>query len=162
MAVVVADARDRRADGCLDAQLFVQLTGQRLLRAFARLDLAAGKLPLERHRLIRAALTDQNFAVAHNQRRRHEAQRGTGRPRISIGLDFFHASSVNAPKGLQSSSLHSPFGGMKNGFAAPAKELRFQKGPIRPLLPPRASRPSQAGSSPSRSWPPLRAAPETG
>jgi hypothetical protein len=46
MAVVVANVRDQGANGGLYAQLFVQLAGQRLLRALARLDLAAGKLPL--------------------------------------------------------------------------------------------------------------------
>jgi hypothetical protein len=67
-----------------------------LLRAFALLDLAARKLPLERHRLIWAPLTDQNLAAAHNQRRRHEAQRKAGRPGIRFGLNFFHIISVNA------------------------------------------------------------------
>ena len=37
----------RRADGGLDAELFRQFAGQRLLRALAGLDLAAGKLPLQ-------------------------------------------------------------------------------------------------------------------
>ena len=68
----------------LNAELFVQFAGQRLLGAFAGLDLAAGKLPQQRHRLIGTALADQNFAAAHNQRRRHKAQRGTGRPRIGF------------------------------------------------------------------------------
>ena len=54
MAVVVADAGNERADGGLDAELFVQLTGQRQFRAFACLDFAAGKFPLQGHGLVGA------------------------------------------------------------------------------------------------------------
>jgi hypothetical protein len=41
-------------------------------------------------------LADQNLVAAHNQRRRHEAQREPGRPGIRLGLIFFHPTSVNA------------------------------------------------------------------
>jgi len=76
----VADAHDGRADGGLDAQFLVQLAGQSLLRALAGLDLTAGKFPQQRHRLVGTALTDQHFAAAHDQRRRHKAQRRAARP----------------------------------------------------------------------------------
>jgi len=45
MAVVVADMRDRGADGRLDNPILIQLAGQCLFGGFASLDLAAGELP---------------------------------------------------------------------------------------------------------------------
>ena len=77
MAIVVPNMGDTRPDHRLDAQLFFQFAGQRLFRALASLDLAAGKLPVRSHGLVRPPLADQNFAAAHNQRRRNKAQGGT-------------------------------------------------------------------------------------
>ena len=101
MAVVVADVRDARANGGADAEFLVQFADECLLGAFAGLDLAAGKLPLQRHRLIRTALTDQDFAAAHDECGRHKAKGGSGGPGIGNWLGLFHTSSVNAPKGMQ-------------------------------------------------------------
>src|SRR5262249_9815428 len=65
VVVVVPDGGDLAPDRRPNTQLFFQLALQSLLRFFARLDLAAGKLPLERHGLMPGALADQDFAVAH-------------------------------------------------------------------------------------------------
>jgi hypothetical protein len=50
--------------------------------------LPPGNSHLQRHRLIGAALTDQDFAAAHDQRRRHEAQARDrqGEDWVSAGL----------------------------------------------------------------------------
>ena len=79
-----------------DAEFLVQFAGQRLLGAFAGLDLAAGKLPLQGHRLVGTALADQHLAAANNQRRCHKAKRRTGRPRVEVALAVFHTPSVIA------------------------------------------------------------------
>jgi hypothetical protein len=105
MAVVVADVGDVGANGCANPQFLIQFAGQRLLRALAGLDLAAGKLPQQRHRLIGTALADQHQAITNDQGRRHKAQRRTGRPRIIIRLSFSHTFSLIAPDRVQSSSL---------------------------------------------------------
>lgn len=95
MTVVVTDASNRTANGGLYAELFVQFAGQCLLRAFAGLDFSTRKLPQRRHRLIGAALTDQNLSATYNQGSRHKAEGRAIWPRTCIGLVFFHASSVS-------------------------------------------------------------------
>jgi len=95
MTVVVADPSNRTANGGLYAELFVQFAGQCLLRAFAGFDFATRKLPQRCHRLIGAALTDQNLSAAYNQGSRHKAEGRAIWPRACIGLVFFHASSVS-------------------------------------------------------------------
>src|SRR5262249_42081369 len=61
------------ADRDRDAELFPELAHQGGDRRLAGLDLAAGKLPLQRKRLIRAALRDQNSPVVpEDQPRDHE------------------------------------------------------------------------------------------
>ena len=77
VTVVVANADDARADNCLDAELFIQLPRKCLLGAFPRLDLAAGKLPLQGHGLVWAALPDQHLPGAQNESGRHKAKGGT-------------------------------------------------------------------------------------
>jgi len=52
-------------------------------------------------RLIGPALADQDFAVAHDQGRRHETEGWSGRPKMGVALDFVHPSSVIAPKEVQ-------------------------------------------------------------
>ncbi len=47
-----------------DAEFFVEFAGERLLGGFARLDLAAGKLPFEAHGLVGPALADEDFGGA--------------------------------------------------------------------------------------------------
>ena len=64
VAVLVADARHAPPDGCGDAELLVQLADKRLFGGLPGLDLAAGKLPFEAHRLVGTALTDKHFGVA--------------------------------------------------------------------------------------------------
>src|SRR5262249_37354312 len=51
-----------RPDGDLDAELFLYFAAQGFVGRFAGLDLAAGKLPVERHRLVFATLGEQNAA----------------------------------------------------------------------------------------------------
>lgn len=117
MAIIVADAGDKGTDGGLDAEFFVEFADQGLLRAFTGLDFASGKLPLEGHGLVGAALADQDFTAAHNQGRGHEAKGGAKRA-VFAGEIFFHASSVSAPDGS------GPFAGKRNraqGFGIGAK-----------------------------------------
>src|SRR5512146_1903452 len=67
VAVGVSDGGDFRTDACVDSQLFFQFPFQRGLRFLAGLDLAPGKLPLQRHWLILGALTDQHLGAANDQ-----------------------------------------------------------------------------------------------
>lgn len=96
MAVVVANVGDVRADGGSDAEFFLKFALERLLRAFAGFDFAAGELPLEGHGLIRTPLADQNQAVLNQQSRNHETKCRAARTRVGDGLRLFHTSSVNA------------------------------------------------------------------
>lgn len=73
VAVVVADVGDEGADGGVDAEFFVELAAEGLLGGFSGLDFASGKLPLEAHGLIGAALTDENGVSTQDQRGRHIA-----------------------------------------------------------------------------------------
>jgi hypothetical protein len=68
----------------MNADFFVQLACQSLLRGFSGLNLSAGKLPLQRHRLIWTALADQDLAATHNQRSHNEAERWTSGPSVWI------------------------------------------------------------------------------
>src|SRR5215470_12609959 len=52
VAIRVTNDRNSRSDRGRDAQLFIQLTLQRRPQLFPRLDLTAGKFPLERHKLV--------------------------------------------------------------------------------------------------------------
>src|SRR5437879_7802770 len=71
MKVVIGVARkSQRRQAWLadvDADLFMQLADQRLLRPFAGLDLAARKLPQARERLALRALCDQHALVDIDQ-----------------------------------------------------------------------------------------------
>jgi len=87
----------------LNTKLFIQFAGKRLFRALAGLDLAAGELPLQRHGLIRTALTDEDFAAAHDERSRNKTKGGADGPGVGIWRGFFHNSSVNALMELQRS-----------------------------------------------------------
>lgn len=95
MAVVVADVGDVGTDGGADAELFVEFAGEGLLGALAVFDLAAGKLPLKGHRLVWAALADEDEAVAHEQAGDDESESWARRTWFGDGLRVFHASSVN-------------------------------------------------------------------
>ena len=97
VTVIMADAGDAGANGGAYAEFFVQLAGQRLLGTFAGLDLAAGELPLMRHRLFRTALTNQHLATAHNERSSHKTEGWATGPIVGVWLGFLHSSSVNAP-----------------------------------------------------------------
>ena len=57
VCVGMVNRGDLRPNLRLDAEFFVQLTAQRLLRCLARLDLAAGELPFQRQRLKLSSLT---------------------------------------------------------------------------------------------------------
>ena len=54
---------------CINAQLFFQFAVKRIPRLFTFFDLAAGKLPFQRHGLVAGALADQYFPVLKNQSR---------------------------------------------------------------------------------------------
>jgi len=96
VTVVMADSGDARANGGGYAELLVQLAGKGLLGTFTGLDLAAGKLPLQRHGLFRTALTDQHLACAHNERSSHKTEGWATGPIVGVCLNFLHSSSVNA------------------------------------------------------------------
>jgi hypothetical protein len=66
-AIGVAGARDQRPKLSLNSQFFFQFASERLLRTFARLNLAARKLPLQRHGLIRTPLANQDPISAKDQ-----------------------------------------------------------------------------------------------
>jgi hypothetical protein len=63
VAIGVADGGDERADGGGDAELFAKFALEGLLGVFTGFDFAAGELPFEAHRLVGAALADEDFAV---------------------------------------------------------------------------------------------------
>ena len=99
MTIIMPNVRDARRRSGVNAQFLVEFAGQRLLRALARLDLAPGKLPLQRHRLVGTALANQNFAALHDQRGRNKTKGGLGRPGLGVRLAVFHTSSVIALRG---------------------------------------------------------------
>src|SRR5258706_6449563 len=72
-AIAMPHPRHLVADAGGDAELFLKFAHERLPRALAALDLAAGKLPFERHRLVLGALADEQLVVAHHERRHHAA-----------------------------------------------------------------------------------------
>src|ERR1017187_1014326 len=65
--VLVMDADDFVADGRLDAEFFLQLAPQGIAGLFALLDLAAGKLPFQRHHLMARPLACEDTVVVHDQ-----------------------------------------------------------------------------------------------
>jgi len=72
VAIVMADVCDAPANGGFDSELFVQFPSKGLFRTLASLDLAAGKLPLQGHRLIGASLAYEHFAAANEKARSNE------------------------------------------------------------------------------------------
>jgi hypothetical protein len=91
----MADVGDVGSDRCVYAKFFVQFARKSLFGTLTLFDFSAGKLPLQSHGLIGAALADQDKAVAHQQSRNDEAKCGSRRARVGDGLRVFHASSVN-------------------------------------------------------------------
>ncbi len=71
VAIIVADVGDEGADVGLDAEFLVEFAAEGLFRRLAGFDFAAGKLPLEAHGLIGAALADEHFVCAQNQGGHH-------------------------------------------------------------------------------------------
>ena len=61
VAVVVADGGEAWAHGGVDAEFFVEFTGEGGLGGFAGFDFTAGKFPFGPHRLVGAALAYQHF-----------------------------------------------------------------------------------------------------
>jgi hypothetical protein len=94
VTVVVADAGDAYPDGGGDTQFLVKLTAKRLFRTLAGLNLAAGKLPLESHRLVRPPLANEHLAIADQEPRRDKSECRPGRARIRAWLRVFHATSL--------------------------------------------------------------------
>jgi hypothetical protein len=66
--VGVGDVLKQFAGGDLHAEFLVDFAGEALLKCFARLAFAAGKLPKSAEMGFRMALGDQNFTIAENQR----------------------------------------------------------------------------------------------
>jgi hypothetical protein len=73
VAIGVADANDVGTDLGADAELLVELAGEGLLRGLAGLYFSAGELPLERHGLVGASLTDKDGVCAQNEGCGHQA-----------------------------------------------------------------------------------------
>jgi hypothetical protein len=148
MTIVVANVSDLRTNFSLNPKLFVQLPCEGLFGAFASLNLSTRELPLQRHRLVGAALADQNFAATNNQRGRDKTKCGSGRPRMRVRMFFFHALSVIALNRLQAVEIPRPlapaFGEMKNNgppllptFNTPGGSI-LQRLPLLRLRPPKA------------------------
>lgn len=97
VTVIVANTDDGGAYDGLDAQFFLKLADQRLLRTFAGLDFSAGKFPFERHNLIGTPLTNENLAVTKDKSGRYKSKRRTRlmRRRGRLGV---HRSSVTPLK----------------------------------------------------------------
>jgi hypothetical protein len=96
MAIVVADVGDVRADGGADAELFIEFASEGLFGAFTGFNFAPGEFPLQGHRLVGTALTDQDETITNQQRCDNEAEGRSRRARVGDGLRVFHDSSVNA------------------------------------------------------------------
>lgn len=100
VAVGVANLGDAATDLGVDAEFFVEFTGEGGFRGFAGLDFAAGKLPLETHGLVWLALADKDFrgreAGAEDERGYDETERPGGSV-IQVRLEFadlvFHGPS---------------------------------------------------------------------
>ena len=80
VAVSVAEGGDAVGDDGFDAKFFVEFAGEGEFGGFAKLDFAAGELPLEAHGLVGAALADEDFAggrvvAAQNERGHDMTQR---------------------------------------------------------------------------------------
>ena len=65
--ILVRKATDLPTDLGVQVQLFAQLTPQASGQLLAILNLAAGKLPLQRQELVGATPTDEELLAAHNQ-----------------------------------------------------------------------------------------------
>lgn len=134
VAVVVANPRDRWTNTGVDAKLFGELAGQRLLGAFSGLDLTSRKLPHRGHRLIGTTLPDQHLTVANNQRRGYKSQGRAGGTGTSIRGAFFHRSSVNETKEMDF-ILRRPL--------LPSSLLRLDGSTPSPALPLRRAKPAR-------------------
>ncbi len=113
VAVAVAERGDAAADDGVDAELFVELAGERLLGGLAVFDLAAGELPFEAHGLVGLALADEDLvrpkAVAicgrgraHNQGGDHQPDRPLHRivaSRTQFAYRLFHPAAPLDAKG---------------------------------------------------------------
>src|SRR5438093_2089168 len=69
--ISVLVARDFPPASAGNPELLFEFTPERLLRCFARLDFPAGKLPLERMRLLRHPAANQDLSLAHDDRSHH-------------------------------------------------------------------------------------------
>jgi len=101
VAVVMADVGNVRSDDGADAEFFVEFAGESLLGALSLFNFPAGKLPLQGHWLIGAALADQDETIANQQSCNDETEGRSRRARVGNGLRVFHIPSVNAqlPRG---------------------------------------------------------------
>src|SRR5437879_5095282 len=71
----MANACDFFTDPRINPQLFIEFAAQRVPRLLAFFDLAAGKLPFQRHGLMPRPLAHQNFVILQNQSRNHAFHR---------------------------------------------------------------------------------------
>jgi hypothetical protein len=62
------DAGDFRADLRYDPQFFLEFPAHRVARLFAFFDLASGKFPFERHRLVPRPLASEDEVIFQDQR----------------------------------------------------------------------------------------------
>src|ERR1035437_591496 len=111
VAIPVPYLRDPGTDDGGDAEFLVEFARESLFGRFAGLDLAAGKLPFEAHRLVRPALTDEHFGptvlcggLAQNQGRDDQPERRAVCVAVSVqpANALFHAgvclSSIESAK----------------------------------------------------------------
>lgn len=100
--VTVPQLRNPRPDLGRNPKLLVQLAGESLLGGFARLNLAAGELPFQSHRLVCTALAHQNFHLAasvggwsaENQRRYNEPKRLAVLVSVQFSDALFHSGRL--------------------------------------------------------------------
>ena len=75
------DAGDLHADFRHDPEFFFQFPAHGVARLFAFLDLASGKFPFERHRLVPRPLAGEDEVIFHDQRG-YDSFHGRKKPRL--------------------------------------------------------------------------------
>src|SRR5277367_5708884 len=104
IAVGVAHVGYERADCCPDAKLFFKLADERFFCTLTRFHFAAGKLPLEGHGLVGAALANKDFVAAKYERGNNIAHGFGFRSADFLGFDILHAHTSldgSASKSMQ-------------------------------------------------------------
>jgi hypothetical protein len=94
--VIMADVRHPGPHLGGDTYLLLQLSYEGLLGALPRLDLAPREFPLQCHRLVRTALTNQHFPTPHNERSGNKPQCSQRRFWLAVFSRLIHVPSVPA------------------------------------------------------------------